>query len=163
MQIPPNFVLVIKQIQDNITKILNRNSDGYDVFDFRVGTLIGTTVICLIPFVNEHFDMLVPDIPIARNSLIVIQILIIFASYFVTFIKKWANEIGNGFSLVYAFIISFACYFSNFQSVHIASTLIFLLGISGMFKSRTMMTLYVVLACTCFISLIWLSDIELHS
>ena len=161
-KIPPNSVLVIKQIQDIFTKLLNRNSDGYDVFDFRVGTLIGTTLICLIPFFNEHFDRLIPDIPIARNTLIIIQILIIFASYHVIFIKKWANEIGNLFSLVYAFIISFACYFGHFQNIHIVSTLIFLLGISGMFKTRVMMTLYVFFACGCFIGLIWLSDLDPH-
>ena len=126
-------MLVIKQIQDIFTKLLNRNSDGYDVFDFRVGTLIGTALISLIPFVNEHFDRLVPDLPIARNTLIIIQILSIVGSYFVTFIKKWANEIGNLFSIFYAFIISFACYFGHFQNIHIVSTLIFLLGISGMF------------------------------
>ena len=155
-------MLVIKQIQDIFTKLLNRNSDGYDVFDFRVGTLIGTTLICLVPSINEHFDRLIPDIPIARNTLIIIQILIIFASYHVIFIKKWANEIGNLFSLVYAFIISFACYFGHFQNIHIVSTLMFLLGISGMFKTRVMMTLYVFFACGCFIGLIWLSDIDPH-
>ena len=155
-------MLVIKQIQDIFTKLLNRNSDGYDVFDFRVGTLIGTTLICLVPSINEHFDRLIPDIPIARNTLIIIQILIIFASYHVIFIKKWANEIGNLFSLVYAFIISFACYFGHFQNIHIVSTLIFLLGISGMFKTRVMMTLYVFFACGCFIGLIWLSDLDPH-
>ena len=156
-------MLVIKQLQRKILKILSRNSDGYDVFDFRVGTLIGTSILFLIPFVNEYFVSIIPDIPILRNILIIIQLWSILASYHVVFIKKWANEVGNIFSITYAFLISYAAYVNHFQPIEIVSTLIFLVGMTGMFKSKKMMTLYVFCAYTCFISLVWMSHIEIDT
>ena len=149
-------------MKKKIHKLLSRNSDGYDVFDFRVGTLIGTSVLFLIPIINNTFDQPIPDLPIARNLLIFIQLYSIIASYHVTFIKKWANEIGNLFSITYAFIISSAAYLHQFQTIETVFTLIFLVGMTGMFKDKKMMTLYVFLASFCFIGLVWLSPIDLH-
>lgn len=156
-------MLVIKQVQRKILKILSRNSDGYDVFDFRVGTLIGTSILFLIPFVNEYFASIIPDTPVLRNVLIIIQLWSILASYHVVFIKKWANEVGNIFSITYACLISYAAYLNHFQPIEIVSTLIFLVGMTGMFKSQKMMTLYVFCAYTCFISLVWMSHIEIDT
>ncbi len=150
-------------MKKKILKLLNSNSDGYDVFDFRVGTLIGTSVLCLIPIINNTFEQPIPDLLLARNILIVIQLSLVLASYYVTFIKKWANETGNLFSISYAFIISNAAYLNQFDITETVFTLTFLVGMTGMFKDKTMMTLYVLLASFCFIGLVWLSPINLHT
>ena len=149
-------------MQKQILKLLSRNSDGYDVFDFRVGTLIGTSVLFLIPIINNYFAHPIPDLPLARNILIVIQLYLVIASYHVGFIKKWANETGNLFSLTYAFIISTAAYLHQFETIETVFTLIFLVGMTGMFKFKKTMTLYVLLASSCFIGLVWLSPIDIH-
>ncbi len=159
----PNRVLAFTILQKQILKLLSRNSDGYDVFDFRVGTLIGTSVLFLIPIINNTFESPIPDLPLARNILIVIQLSLILASYHVGFIKKWANETGNLFSISYAFIISTAAYLNQFQTIQTVFTLIFLVGMIGMFKFKKTMTLYIFLASTCFIGLVWLSPIDIHT
>ncbi len=157
-------MLLIKQLEQYLLKLLSRNSDGYDVFDFRVGTLIGTSVLFIIPFINHYFADPIPDIPLLRNTLIIIQLSSIIASYHFTFFKKWANEIGNVFSILFAFIISLAAYHQHFQPIETVFTLMFLVGMAGMFKSQRMMTLYIFLASVCFITLIWLSvDIDLKN
>ncbi len=149
-------------MQKQILQLLSRNSDGYDVFDFRVGTLIGTSVLFLVPIINSYFENPIPDLPLARNILIVIQLYLIIASYHIRFIKKWANETGNLFSLTYAFIISTAAYLHQFEKVETVFTLTFLVGMTGMFKFKKTMTIYVFLASSCFISLVWLSPIDMH-
>ncbi len=158
LQIPPNPVLVIEQIQKKIFKILSRNSDGYDVFDFRVGTLIGTSVLISIPIVNGLTTDIFPDLPLARNTLIVIQLLTITLSYRLAFIKKWANEIGNAFSLIYSFIITTAAFYNHFQETQTIYTVIMLVGITGMFKYQNVMTGFIFLAASYFLCLVWLSD-----
>ncbi|MBL7817550.1 MAG: PAS domain S-box protein [Saprospiraceae bacterium] len=156
-------MLVINQLQEKIIKILSRNSSSYDVFDFRVGTLIGTSTLLLIPIVNMYFLRPIPDLPLLRNCQIVIQLLSILASYHIIFVKKWANEIGNLFSIAYAVLISTAAYNNNFQPIETVFTLGFLVGITGMFKSRKAMTLYTTLVLFYFISLVWLCGIDAHS
>jgi PAS domain S-box-containing protein len=156
-------VLAFTKLQKQILKLLSRNSDGYDVFDFRVGTLIGTSVLFLVPIINNYFEYPIPDLPLVRNILIIIQLYVIIASYHIGFIKKWANETGNLFSITYAFIISSAAYQNQFQTVQTVFTLIFLVGMTGMFKFKKTMTLYIFLASTCFIALVWLSPIDIHT
>lgn len=155
-------VLVLNHFEKKFLKLLSRNSDGYDVFDFRVGTIIGTSVLVLVPIINEYFTHPIPDLPDARNLLIVIQLLSILASYHILFFKKWANETGNMFSIAYAFIISTAAYYIEFQAIETVFTIMFLVGMVGMFKSRKMMTLYVFLAALYFISLVWSSDVDIE-
>lgn len=156
-------MLAFTILQKQILKLLSRNSDGYDVFDFRVGTLIGTGVLFLVPIINNYFEDPIPDLPLIRSILIVIQLYLIFASYHITFIKKWANETGNLFSITYAFIISAAAFLNQFQTIQTVFTLTFLVGMIGMFKFKKTMTLYVFLASTCFIGLVWLSPIDKHT
>lgn len=155
-------VLVLNHFEKKFLKLLSRNSDGYDVFDFRVGTIIGTSVLVLIPIINEYFTHPIPDLPSVRNLLIIIQLLSILASYHITFFKKWANETGNMFSIAYAFIISTAAYDLKFQAIETVFTIMFLVGMVGMFKSRKMMTLYVFLSALYFISLVWSSDVDIE-
>lgn len=153
-------MLVIKQLQKKIFKILGLNSDGFDVFDFRVGTLIGTGILILIPFINSNFAQPFPDLPYARNTLIFIQLLSIYFSYHYTLFKKWANEIGNLFSLTYAIIISTAAYQNNFAPTQTIYTIVVLVGLIGMFKYQKMMTAFVFLAASYFLCLVWLRDID---
>ena len=155
-------VLVLNHFEKKFLKLLSRNSDGYDVFDFRVGTIIGTSVLVLIPIINEYFTHPIPDLPSVRNLLIIIQLLSILASYHITFFQKWANETGNMFSIAYAFIISTAAYDLKFQAIETVFTIMFLVGMVGMFKSRKMMTLYVFLSALYFISLVWSSDVDIE-
>jgi PAS domain S-box-containing protein len=158
------LVSVIEQLKEKFRQLLNRNADGYDVFDFRVGTLIGTSVLILIPIINKYFAHAIPDLPALRNPLIITQLCSVLATYHIPFFKKWANEIGNMFSIIYAFIISIAAYTQHFQAIETVFTLLFLVGMAGMFKSQRMMTLYIFLASVCFITLIWLSpDIDLKN
>jgi PAS domain S-box-containing protein len=154
-------VLVIKQLEKKLLELLGRNSDGYDVFDFRVGTFVGTGVLLLVPLINSYFPNAIPDLPTPRNILIVIQLLSILASFHISFFKKWANEIGNVFSFIYAIIISTAAYIFQFQPVETSFTIILLIGINGMFKTRGIMTLYTVVIASYLNLLVWLSGINI--
>ena len=156
-------MLQYKQIQKIRFKLLSRNSDDYDVFDFRVGTLIGTSVLILVPFFNQWFENPIPDLPVFRNTLIIIQLISIYASYRIPFFKKWANEIGNLFSVTYAFIISYAAFANGFQDVQTVSAIVFLVGMTGMFKSRKMMTVYTLFVTIFFTSFVWLSPLDTYN
>jgi PAS domain S-box-containing protein len=151
-------VLGLKQLQKQTFKILSRNSDGYDIFDFRVGTLIGTSVLIFIPVINYFVKNEFPDLPHQRNALIFIQFLTVYLSYHLTFIKKWANEIGNVFSLMYAIIVSTATYLNNFEQTQTIYAIITLVGITGMFKMQKMMTGFIFLAASYFLGLVWLNS-----
>ena len=106
---------IIDKILKRIVHLVTKDTGGFDVVDFRVGTIIGTTVLFLVPVVNHFFNNILPDSPLLRNILIAIQVLAILASYRVTFIQRWANEVGNLFSLLYAFLIHAVAYLHNFN------------------------------------------------
>lgn len=144
-------------------QLISANSDGYDVVDFRIGTIIGTSVLLSIPFLNIAFHNLVPDDWIARNILILVQISSIIASYKVTFFKKWANEIGNLFSLIYSIIATTLAYEAHFEIIPSAFTLISTFTLMGMFKDRRMMKLYAILTTSYMILLILLANSSYES
>ena len=100
---------------NRITTLLNKDNDQYDVFDFRVGTLIGTLVLCSITPINAYFNDQIPDLPTLRYLQIGVQLLMVVASYWSVFIKKWGNEIGNCFSVFYALQFIFDLYRDGFS------------------------------------------------
>lgn len=150
----------IDKILKKIGHFVITDTGGFDVVDFRVGTIIGTTVLFLVPVINFLFHNILPDYPSARNILIVIQLFAILASYRIVFIQRWANEIGNLFSLCYAFLVNAVAYYHNFDVKESAFALITSFALMGMFKDKKMMLYYTFLTCTFLFVLIQISGIE---
>lgn len=153
----------IKEWQAKATYLLNKDTSGYDVYDFRVGTLIGTLILLFVPIINHFFLQVIPDHWIARTVLMFVQIASIIASYKYTWVKKWANEIGNSFSLAYAALTSTVAYLHNFQIRETAFAMMIIFALFGMFKSKKMLLYFMLLMCSYMLALIFASDIELQS
>lgn len=150
-----------KKIQDRFNYIVSKDTDGYDVRDFRVGTIISTTFLFFVPIVNYFFHDVIPDNVPARNFLIFIQLTILTSSHFLMPIKKWANEIGNLFSLLYAALVTTVAYINNFQTQETAYAMLIVFTLCGMFNDLRMMKLYMLLTCSYLLCLIAISDIKL--
>jgi PAS domain S-box-containing protein len=133
---------IIKNILKRLTTLLHQDSDSYDIFDFRVGTLVGSFVLLCVTPINalSHHDL--PDLPTARIALVLVQLLVVVASYYINFIKKWGNEIGNAFSIIYAFIIISSLYFNGFANQQSSMGIVMLFIIMSMFKNRTALQVY---------------------
>lgn len=136
----------LQTLFSRFTALLMRGQDRYDVFDFRLGTLIGTLIVALIPIANQFITHKIIDYAPFRNTLITIQLLTIIASYYVTWIQRWANQIGNIFSLIYiSFIIIFTA-FQGFQVVDSVTMFIALYCTCGMFKEKIYLQWFVIIA-----------------
>ena len=165
------FLLVLNTLQleyfqktiDKLIHLVTKNADGYDVVDFRIGTIIGTTILLCFPLINYFFKNTIPDYPLVRNILIAIQILSILASYRFTFFKRWGNEIGNLFSLIFAFFINTIVFLNGFQIRDSAIALIATFALMGMFKVKKMMLYYTFLVSSYLILLILMSEMETSS
>jgi PAS domain S-box-containing protein len=155
-------MLKLNQYFEKIKKITVANTDGYDVVDFRIGTLIGTTILFIIPILNLFYNIL-PDHILARNLLIIIQLSSIIASYHIQFFKVWANEVGNAFSLIYSIMVSTIAYLNYFNMKDSAFALIVTFSLMGMFKNKRMMLLYSILSIIYIQSLIIFSPITFEN
>jgi PAS domain S-box-containing protein len=150
-----NFSL--SNISKRFSTLMHQDSDGYDVFDFRVGTLIGTLVLSFVTPINAYSYNDLPDLPTARTALLAVQLLAVFASYHLTFVKKWCNEIGNLFSIIYAFQIIIALYLTGFPNQHAALGLVMLFIIMSMFKDKRTLQVYFVSVLAFYFLMIWLT------
>lgn len=148
----------LDKYSEKIKQLFFRNTGGYDVIDFRIGTAIGTLILLAIPLLNITFNNIIPDNFIVRNTLISVQILTVLASYQVQFVQRWANEIGNLFSLIYSMIASTLAYQLNFDLTASAFALISIFTLMGMFKDKKMMTLYTLLSTFYMLILIAIAD-----
>jgi PAS domain S-box-containing protein len=147
----------LTNISKRITTLLQQDSDGYDVFDFRVGTLIGTFILSFVTPINAYSNNGLPDLPLCRYILLIVQLMSVIASYRFTFIKKWSNEIGNSFSVIYAFILIIALYRDGFPEQQSAMGIAMLFMIMSMFKTKGALQTYWVLVLSVYFSAIWLS------
>ena len=145
----------LSHIGKRIATLLHQDNEGYDVFDFRVGTLVGTFVLCFVTPINAYSFNGLPDLPFWRNLLLIIQILSVIASYRITFIKKWCNEIGNVFSIIYAFIIIGGLYRAGFPIQQSAMGIVMLFLIMSMFKNKIALQVYWVTVLSIYFSAIW--------
>ena len=150
----------LQKTVDKLINLITKDTDGYDVVDFRVGTILGTFILLCIPFINSIFHNTIPDYPLGRNILIALQIFSILASYRFKFFKRWGNEIGNLFSLIFAFLINTIVFNNGFQIKESAFALIATFALMGMFKVKKMMLYYTFIVCTYLTILILMSDIE---
>jgi PAS domain S-box-containing protein len=153
----------IKEMKAKATYLLNKDASGYDVYDFRVGTLIGTLILLFVPTVNHFFMKVIPDHASARSLLIFVQIASIIASYRYTWVKKWANEIGNSFSLAYAALTTTVAYLHNFEIRETAFAMIIIFALFGMFKDKKTLLYFMLLTCSYMLALIFASDKDLTS
>ncbi len=144
------FTTTLQNISKRITTLLHQDSDGFDVFDFRVGTLIGTFVLSCVTPVNFFSHDGLPDLPYFRHLLMLVQILSVFASYRFTLVKKWANEIGNSFSIFYALILIFDIYRDDFPTQQTAMGIVMLFIIMSMFKAKTALQVYWIITLSAF-------------
>jgi PAS domain S-box-containing protein len=149
-------------IRKKITDLLSSNSDGYDVLDFRVGTLIGTCTVFLVTIANYFSPNAIPDIPVLRNALMVIQLLAVVGSFFITPLKRWANETGNLFSLLYACLVVCIAYDHDFQIVYSAYAILCTFFLCGMFKNLQMLKIYMTFIYSFFFVLVLVSDTSYH-
>ncbi len=147
----------LTNISKRITTLLQQDSDGYDVFDFRVGTLIGTFILSFVTPINAYSNNGLPDLPLCRYILLIVQLMSVIASYRFTFVKKWSNEIGNSFSVIYAFILIIALYRDGFPEQQSAMGIAMLFMIMSMFKTKGALQTYWVLVLSVYFSAIWLS------
>lgn len=139
--------------------LIHRNAEGFDVYDFRMGTIIGTFILVLISFSN-HYSNALPYLAAPYWGLIVLQIVTILLSYRVQFIKQYANYIGNCFSIIYAVILITIIYQNQFLIEQTALSSLIVFGLTGMFKDRKLMVVYLLISFLYFISLVWLSDVD---
>ncbi len=157
---------MIKNLLNRLAILISSQQDGFDVKDFRVGTIIGTLVLTIVPILNSLFHTLLPDDAIARNIIIVIQIAFIVASYSVRWVKKYANLIGNIFSVTYAFFVITITANAHFPILQTATCLLAIASLVGMFKDKKMMSYYLLTTFTYFLlllNLIGSISPELHS
>jgi PAS domain S-box-containing protein len=150
-----NFTL--SYISKRISALLQQDSDGYDVFDFRVGTLVGTIVLIFVTPINAYSSNGLPDLPTFRYILLFVQILTIFASYRFTIIKKWCNEIGNGFTIIYAFQLIIDLYRDGFPTQQSAMGLVMLFLMMSMFKNKKVLQVYWIMVLSLYFFVIWLT------
>jgi PAS domain S-box-containing protein len=150
-----NFTL--SHIGKRITVLLQQDSDGYDVFDFRVGTLFGTFVLSFVTPINVYSSNELPDLPTARYILLLVQVLTVIASYRVNWIKKWANEIGNVFSITYAFQLIIDLYRDGFPNLQTAMGLVMLFILMSMFKNKTALQVYWISVLSFYFSMVLLT------
>ena len=150
----------LKNITNQINQTLSKNANGYDVFDFRVGTIIGTSILLLISGINYFFPLTIPDLPSLRYLLIALQIAAIIASYYITFLKRWANEIGNLFSLLFGALVVCIGYTHEFEIKHAAFALLVIFVLKGMFKVKYTLKIYMIFIYALFFTLILISNIE---
>ena len=150
-----NFTLT--NIGKRITALLQQDSDGYDVFDFRVGTLIGTFILSFVTPINAYSNDGLPDLPLCRYILLIVQVLSVIASYRFTLVKKWSNEIGNTFSIIYAFILIIALYRDGFPEQQSAMGIAMLFMIMSMFKTKSTLQVYWIIVLSFYFFAIWLS------
>jgi PAS domain S-box-containing protein len=155
LSIVSNFTLT--NIGKRITALLQQDSDGYDVFDFRVGTLIGTFILSFVTPINAYSNDGLPDLPLCRYILLVVQVLSVIASYRFTLVKKWSNEIGNTFSIIYAFILIIALYRDGFPEQQSAMGIAMLFMIMSMFKTKSTLQVYWIIVLSFYFFAIWLS------
>jgi PAS domain S-box-containing protein len=153
----------IQRGQKKLNDLLYKDTGGYDVYDFRVGTLIGTLILLIVPIVNAFFLQVIPDHAPARTVLMMVQVASIFASYKYLFVRKWANQIGNGFSLSYAALTTTVAYLHNFQIRETAFAMIIIFALFGMFKDKKMLLYFMLLTCSYMLALVFASDIGLDS
>jgi PAS domain S-box-containing protein len=147
----------LSHISKRITTLLQKDSDGYDVFDFRVGTLVGTFVLNFVTPINAYYSNSLPDLPFWRNLLLVVQILFVIASYHIVFVKKWANEIGNSFSILYAFIIIGDLYRDGFPIQQSAMGITMLFLTLSMFKHKIPLQAYLGSVLIAYFLAVWLA------
>lgn len=143
---------------NRIITLLNKDNNQYDVFDFRVGTLIGTLVLCSITPINAYFNDEIPDLPMWRYIQIVVQLLAVVGSYWLIFIKKWGNEIGNCFSILYALQFIFDLYRCGFPHQPTAMATVMLFALMGMFKTKRALQVYWVIVLFFYLSAIWSAE-----
>jgi PAS domain S-box-containing protein len=137
---------------------LHQDNDRYDVFDFRVGTLIGTLILCSVTPINAYFNDEIPDLPSFRYLQIVLQLLSVFASYWLVFVKKWGNEIGNAFSITYAFQFLFDLYRDGFPNQPTAMATVMLFALMGMFKTKRALQVYWIIMLITYLLAIWFAE-----
>ena len=143
---------------NRITALLNKDNEEYDVFDFRVGTLIGTLVLCCITPINAYFNDEIPDFPELRYLQIVLQLSAIVGSYWFVFIKKWGNEIGNAFSVLYALQFLFDLYRDGFPNQPTAMATVMLFALMGMFKTKRALQIYWIIVLVAYLLAIWSAE-----
>jgi PAS domain S-box-containing protein len=153
----------IQRGQKKLNDLLSKDTDGFDVYDFRVGTLIGTIILLLVPIVNAFFLQVIPDHAPARTTLMLVQVVSIFASYKYLIVKKYANQIGNGFSLAYAALTTTVAYLHNFQIRETAFAMMIIFALFGMFKEKKTLFYFMLLTCSYMLALVSASDIALQS
>ena len=145
-------------ISKKIGNLITRNTDGYDVVDFRLGTAIGTVLLLLIPVINYLFKDLIPDNSTFRNILIVVQLTSIVASYRMPIFKIWANEIGNTFSLIYSLYITTIAYTHQFDLKEALYAMITTFALMGMFRRRRSLFWFFILSSLYFFTLLLLTN-----
>jgi PAS domain S-box-containing protein len=152
---------ISKNILKRLSTLLHQDSGSYDVFDFRVGTLVGSFVLLCATPINALSYHDLPDLPTARLALVVVQLLVVAASFFVDIIKKWCNEIGNAFSIIYAFQIILALYFNGFTNQQSSIGIVMLFIIMSMFKHKTALQVYwISVIAFYFLVLIYAPNVE---
>jgi PAS domain S-box-containing protein len=149
------LTFTFENISKRIATLLQQNSDGYDVFDFRVGTLVGTFVLSFVTPINAYSNDGLPDIPLWRYSLLFVQFLFVIASYHSVWVKKWCNEIGNVFSIIYAFILIGDLCRDGFPNQQAAMGTAMLFLIMSMFKNKIGLQIYSGLVLSTYCIALW--------
>jgi PAS domain S-box-containing protein len=147
-----------QSLKTRFRHLIESHSDGHDVSDFREGTIVGTITLLLLPIANYFLKDMLPDVEKARVLLIFVQILFIYLSYRADIVKRYANYIGNFFTLCFSFITITAIYLGDFKSEHIAFGFLILFLLTGMFKDKTTHRYFTILSFSYFMALVWLSD-----
>ncbi|MEY4936454.1 MAG: hypothetical protein RIS64_2813 [Bacteroidota bacterium] len=124
------------------------------IIDFRVGFLVGTFIMLLIPFLNTILDNAILDHTIIRNILVITQLVFFMASYYSQKVRKYCNEIAYIITTSYILMLEYALFLKGFTIEATATVSIAIFSVSGSFKNKNYLILFYCFVTCCFIGFI---------
>jgi PAS domain S-box-containing protein len=147
---------MFSKIQKKILYWLNLSTStaekNRDIIDFRVGLIVGTFIMLLIPILNTVLNDGILDHPFMRNVFIISQFILFIASYRVQYIIKYCDEITYTLTVLYILMVQYALFLKGFtvQGTASASAAIFCMG--GIFKNKNYLIAYYSFISCCFVT-----------
>jgi PAS domain S-box-containing protein len=124
------------------------------IIDFRVGFIVGTFIMLLIPFLNTILDNGILDHTIIRNILVINQLLFFIASYYAPKVRKYCNEISYLTTTLYILMLEYALFLKGFTIQDTATVSIAIFSVSGIFKNKNYLILFYCFVTCCFVGFI---------
>ncbi|MEN9609389.1 MAG: hypothetical protein RLZZ628_203 [Bacteroidota bacterium] len=113
-----------------------------ELFDFRTDILLRTFIMLLIPFLNRKFGAGILDHPFVRDLLIIVQVMLFFASYKINYIQNNINKIVYVLNIAFVLMIEHALYLKAFAIEGMVTTLMAIFSLGGVLKQKKHLITY---------------------